>query len=432
VRKIHPFGPDRQVTVLPEAINSLKSLGKLDTEQVKELIEVFDRVDGVFSTLPGRTDLVTHDIVLTDEIPVVCKPFRYSPKEKELIIAEVERMVKLGLLRPSVSPYGSPMMIVCKEGAKPRPVAAYMDLNAKTLLQQHPIPNVEECVEKASKWKYISVFDLNRGFWQVNLTERAIRAAAILTPLGKYEPLIMNMGMKNAPFTFQLLMDIICSDIQEFTTPFQDDTAVGALDWKEHLANIEVFLKKIKTAGMTTNALKSQVAQDYVEFLGHKIGQGYRTPTEAKIAAVKDFRTPLTKRDVRSFLGLVGYYQRYVPQYSELCASLTDSLKKTEPDPIVWNETKQESFVALKNALTSQPVLRSPNYSETFIVQVDCSDRGMGVVLSQDFEGEEHPCLFISRRDRLGAGLPGLDTGYCHTRPRPGPGDFILPGSGYM
>ena len=290
----------------PEALKSLKSLGNLNHDQVLQILEVFDKVDGVFSTLPGRTDLVTHDIVLTDEIPVVCKPFRYSPKERELIVTKVERMVKLDLLRPSTSHYGSSMMIVCKEGSKPRPVAAYMDLNAKTLLQQHPIPNIEDCVEKASKWKYISVFDLNRGFWQVNLTERAIRAAAILTPLGKYEPLIMNMGMKNAPFTFQLLMDIICSDIQEFTTPFQDDTAVGALSWTEHLANMETFLRKIKSAGMTTNNLKSQVAQDYVEFLGHKVGQGYSTPTEAKIAAVKDFRVPVTKKDVRSFLGLVG------------------------------------------------------------------------------------------------------------------------------
>src|SRR5207253_334821 len=113
------------------------------------------KVGGVFSTLPGSTDLVTHDIVLTDEIPVVCKPFRYSPKERELIVTKVERMVKLDLLRPSTSHYGSSMMIVCKEGSKPRPVAAYMNLNAKTLLQHHHIPNFEECVEKASKWKYI-------------------------------------------------------------------------------------------------------------------------------------------------------------------------------------------------------------------------------------------------------------------------------------
>lgn len=384
-----------------QALASFKKLGPITPEQTQDLIKIFDQVDGVFSTLPGRTHLVTHDITLKPECegkPLQTRYYRHGQVEKDLIIKEVNRMKDLGLLRESDSPHSSPMIIVCKEGAKPRPVADYRWLNELMETRDHPIPNIDECLEKAARWKYIAVFDLNRGFWQVNLTERASRLAAISTPIGKFEPLIMNMGMKNAPFCFQKLMEQICQGMEQFTTPFQDDTAVGANTWPEFLQNVLTFLTAVKDAGLTVNAIKTQVACDKVTYLGHEIGLGCRSPSEIKIQAVKDFQRPVTKTDIRSFLGLCGYYQRYIPQYSEICAPLTDATGKNFPDPIIWDDQKQKAFETLKQALISKPVLRAPDFSQPFIVQTDCSDRGMGVLLSQDFEDGEHPCLYMSRK----------------------------------
>ena len=382
-----------------DAIASFKSLGQLTDEQLHELCDVFHKVDGVFSTLPGLTNLVTHDIVLKEPGKIIpSKFYRHGLKERELIIAEVHRMEALGLIRPSKSPYGAPMIIVCKEGSKPRPVADYRELNKEIETHDHPIPNIEDCVEKASKWKYISIFDLNRGFWQVPLTERATQLAALSTPLGKYEPTIMKMGMKNAPFCFQKLMEQVCHGMESFTTPFQDDTAVGSETWPDHLDHILTFLTSVKNAGLTVNASKCQIAGSCVTYLGHEIGLGKRSPSDIKIQAVNSFKRPITKRDVCSFLGLIGYYQRYIPQYSQLCSPLTDSLRKSEPDQVTWNDDKQSAFVSLKEALMTKPVLRAPNYDEPFIIQCDCSDRGMGVILCQNFNGEEHPCLYLSRK----------------------------------
>ncbi|XP_075733659.1 uncharacterized protein LOC142775721 [Rhipicephalus microplus] len=258
---------------------------------------------------------------------------------------------------------------------------------------------VEEGVETVSRAQYVSTLDLTRGYWQVPMTERASKYAAFISPLGTFRPLVMSFGLKNAPFCFSRLMDRVLAGAENYAVPYLDDIAVFSDSWEKHLSHLRDVLTRLRNAGLTVKAEKCQLGQAEVEYLGHIVGRGCRRPHEVKLAAIENYPRPVTKTDIRAFLGLTGYYQHYIPKYSQIASPLTDSLRKGEPVKVQWDELRESSFQALKAALTSQPILRAPDYNRPFVLQCDASERGLGAVLSQrDESREEHPVLFISRK----------------------------------
>ncbi|KAK8769088.1 hypothetical protein V5799_014447 [Amblyomma americanum] len=382
-----------------QVISDLLSKAPLSPEQKTELHQLLQEFQGQFSERPGRTSVLTHDIELTSPEPVRSKAYRVSPRQRDIMEAEVKKMLQLGVIEAGESDYTSPLILVEVPGKEPRPCVDYRRLNSITKDQIYPIPNIEERLEKVSSAQFISTLDLVRGYWQVPLTEEASRYAAFISPMGTFRPKVLSFGLKNAPYCFSSLMDKVLRGQEEFALPYLDDVAIFSASWSEHMAHLRAVLTRLREAGLTVKAPKCQLAQAEVVYLGHVIGQGRRRPSEIKVAAVRDFPQPRTKTDIRSFLGVAGYYQRYIPRYSDIAAPLTDALRKTEPQTVVWSETKERAFSALKSALTSQPVLRSPDYTKGFVVQCDASERGMGVVLCQRDNGEvEHPVLYASRK----------------------------------
>lgn len=317
-------------------------------------------------------------------------------------------MLELGVIKPSESEYASPMILVEAPGKDPRPVVDYRKLNALTKDQVYPIPNIEERVEQVSRAAYVTTLDLTRGYWQVPLTERASRYAAFVTPAGSYQPTMMSFGLKNAPFCFSRLMDKVLKGCEAFAVPYLDDIAVFSDAWVDHLMHLREVLGRLRQAGLTVKAEKCCLARATVDYLGHNVGQGFRKPCELKISAVADYPRPITKTDVRAFLGLTGYYNHYIRDYSTLASPLTDALRGTEPTKVAWDEKKETAFLKLKAALISRPVLKAPDYDREFTVQCDASDRGLGAVLCQkDDDGKEHPVLYLSRK------LSSREMAYC-------------------
>lgn len=371
----------------------------LDPKQLEDLKALLEEFLDQFTNKPGRTDLVVHDIELTVERPLRSKPYRVSPRQREIMEREVKRMLDLGVIEPAESDFTSPLILVEVPGKEPRPCIDYRRLNLITRDQTYPIPNIEERVEMVSAAKYISTLDLVRGYWQVPLTERASRYAAFISPFGTFRPRVLSFGLKNAPYCFSGLMDRVLRGLNEFAVPYLDDIAVFSDNWDEHLAHLRVVFERLRDAGLTIKAEKCQLARGEVTYLGHVVGRGYRRPSEVKLAAIEEFPRPLTKTDIRSFLGVAGYYQHYIPNYSDIASPLTDALRKTEPQVVRWDEKKEGAFRTLQKALMSRPVLRAPDYERTFIIQCDASNRGLGVVLCQrDDSGQEHPILYVSRK----------------------------------
>ncbi|XP_075732859.1 uncharacterized protein LOC142775380 [Rhipicephalus microplus] len=353
----------------------------------------------VFSERPGRTEVITHDIELTSDTTVKSRPYRLAPRQQEILKKEVDRMLELKLIEPCESTCTSPMILVEVPGKDPRPCVDYRKLNAITKDQTYPIPNVEELVEKVSAAKYVSTLDLVRGYWQVPMTKRASEYAAFVAPTGTFRPLVLSFGLKNAPFCFSRLMNRVLQGAEGYAVPYLDDIAIYSNTWEDHLYHLSDVLRRLTHAGLTVKPAKCQLARAEVRYLGHVVGQGRRRPDELKVEAVSEFPQPESKTAIRSFLGLTGYYQRYIPQYSEVAAPLKDALRKNAPEKVVWSAEMEGAFQGLKAALVSSPVLHAPNYDRRFIVQCDASNRGLGVILCQEDEnGNEHPVLYASRK----------------------------------
>ncbi|GBM03940.1 Retrovirus-related Pol polyprotein from transposon 17.6 [Araneus ventricosus] len=384
---------------------------RLEPDQIDQLRQLLGKYSTSFSNEPGLTNLVTHDIQLINDKPVRSKPYRSSHRQNEILKTEVQRMLDLKIVEVGESDYTSPMILVEAPGKDPRPCVDYRRLNEVTRTEFSPLPNIEERVERVAGALYITVLDFAKGYWQIPLSENAQRLAAFFTSFGTYRPLRMSFGLKNAPYFFSRLMAELLGGCEEFAVPYLDDIAIFSETWEGHLKHLGRVLELIAKGKLTIKPTKCKFAQDHVKYLGHVVGNGFRSPTEAKIQSIQAFPTPKTKTQVRAFLGLVGYYSRYIPLYSVIAAPLTDTLKgKAKRGDIDWTEACEEAFQELKGKLIDKPVLYSPNFNREFIVQTDSSDMGMGVVLSQLNENkEEHPILYLSKK------FSNVERKYCTT-----------------
>ncbi len=193
-------------------------------------------------------------------------------------------------------------------------------------------------------------------------------------------------------------MDRILRPHAAYAAAYLDDIIIYSNDWQRHMEHLQAVLRALRGAGLTANPKKCAVGRVEVRYLGFHLGHGQVRPQINKTAAVATCPRPKTKKEVRQFLGLAGYYRRFVPNYSDLTSPLTDLTKKQAPDPVQWTELCQQAFTQVKAALCGGPLLHSPDFSLPFLLQTDASDRGLGAVLAQEIEGEERPVLYISRK----------------------------------
>ncbi|GFU35887.1 retrovirus-related Pol polyprotein from transposon 297 [Trichonephila clavipes] len=366
-------------------------------DRLRELLSKYSKC---FSNNPGLTNLVEHEIQLVSDQPVRTKPYRMSHRQNEILKNEINRMLKLGIIEVGESNYMSPMILVEVAGKEPRLCIHYRKLNGIIRTEYFPLPNIEERVEKVSAAKFITVLIVSKGYWLIQLSKTAQRDSAFCTSFGTYRPLRMSLGLKNAPYFFSKLMAELLNGLEDFVVPYLDDIAIFSDTWESHIKNIETVLQRIKRAKLTIKPSKCKFAQKNVKFLGHIVGQGFRTPSEVKVQDVLEFPTPRTKTQIRAFLGLAGYYEKHINLFSVIAAPLTDALKgRAKKGEITWTTQCENAFRELKGKLIDKPVLYAPNFEREFIIQTDASNAGMGGVLTQlNNQGEEHPILYLSKK----------------------------------
>ncbi|GFV23956.1 retrovirus-related Pol polyprotein from transposon 297 [Trichonephila clavipes] len=373
---------------------------RLNVQQIEKLKEILCRYSKIFSNEPGKTHLVEHDIELINDVPIRTKPYRMSARQTDLLQEEIRKMLKYQVIEIGESDYASPMILVETPGIDPRPCIDYRKLNEVIRTQFYPLPNIEHIIETVSASKYITLLDLTKGYWQIPLTPKAQRLAAFTTSFGTYRPFCMPFGLKNAPYYLSRLMAELLQGCEKFSLPYLDDVAIFSENWDDHMSHIDKVLERIRDARLTIKPAKCKFAQDSVKYLGHVVGLGKRSPAHLKVQRILDFPVPRTKTQVRAFLGIAGYYRQYIPMFSSLAAPLTELLKgKSKKGYINWTSECQESFVQLKEKLSTNPVLYAPDFKRQFILQTDASDTGIGIVLAQrNDRGEEHPILYLSKK----------------------------------
>ncbi|XP_072169909.1 uncharacterized protein [Diadema setosum] len=371
----------------------------LTTQQTQQLGDVIHDFTDILSDNPGRTDRIEHDLVTSNDHPIRQKAYRLPHAVRETVKRELDEMLEAGVISHSDSPYASPLVIVKKKDGSLRLCVDYRKLNQVTEFDAYPMPNIEAIIDELGKAKFMTTIDLTKGYWQVPLTKEARKKSAFITPFGLFEFNVMPFGMQGAPATFQRLVDQVLRGVNEFATAYIDDIIIYSESWDEHLAHVREVLGRLRAAGLTAKPSKCKFARKEVLYLGFVLGEGCVKPEPAKIDAVVNFPQPVTKTDVRAFLGLTGYYRKFIPNYSKVAAPLSDLTRKNEPRLVRWNSKCSEALEVLKHALVKSPVLRNPDFEKEFIVQVDASDRGIGAVLSQkDEKVEEHPIAYISKK----------------------------------
>ena len=231
------------------------------------------------------------------------------------------------------------------------------------------------------------------------VAEKAREKTAFVTPFGLYQFRMMPFGLQGAPATFQRMIDQLLRGLEGYATAYLDGLVIYSDSWEEHLLHIKNVFDRLREAGLTAKPKKCQFAMKQCIYLGHVVGNGAIRPEQSKIEAVMSFPVPQTKKEVRAFLRVTGYYHKFIPNFATIAAPLSDLIQKNCPNRVEWTPLCAKAFEELKKQLCSDPVLKSPDFSKDFILQTDASNRGVGAVLSQiDDDGEEHPVAYFSRK----------------------------------
>ena len=362
----------------------------------------------MFSGKLGRLEGVEHDIDVQGHAPITQSYYRMAPDKVEVLKAEIDQMLELGVIQPSQSPWASPIILVKKPNGEWRPCIDYRRINEVTKSTTYPIPRIEDLIDRVANANVITTLDLNKGYWQIPLTPAAREIAAFITPFGLYEPVTLPFGLKGAPMTFQRTINDILSHTPAQNQPYRqrpadaylDDIAVQSADWEKHLVHLDQTLYALDQRGVTLNPEKCKIASGTVHYLGHELGSGRVSPIPSKCEAIQQIPTPTTKKQLRSFLGTIGFYRRFIPKFSGTAAPLTDLLSGKRKGDISrdWGTPQQTAFEALKEALAGYPVLKAPDFSRPFEIYSDAADTGIAAVLMQEHDKVPLPVAYYSRK----------------------------------
>ncbi|CAM5115076.1 unnamed protein product [Natator depressus] len=318
-----------------EEVNISMTLEHMQQQQIQELCTSYAPT---FLATPGLTERAYHSIDTGNAHPIKVQPYRVSPQAKTAIEREIQDTLQMGVIPSSGSAWASPVVLVPKPDGEIHFCVDYRKLNAVTRPDNYPVPRTDELLEKLGRTQFISTLDLTKGYWQVPLDESAKERSAFTTHVGVYEFNVLSFGLRNAPATFQRLVDGLLVGLEEYAVTYLDNVAIFLDSWAEHLEHLQKVFKRISEAGLTVKAKKCQIGLNRVTDLGHQVGQGTINPLQAKVDAIQKWLVPKSKKQVQSFLGLAVYYRRFVPQYSQIAAPLTDLTKKKQPNVVQWTE----------------------------------------------------------------------------------------------
>ncbi|GFS96554.1 retrovirus-related Pol polyprotein from transposon 412 [Trichonephila clavipes] len=378
-RKTIPLTPD------------LLENAELSPEQKISAERLFQEFEDVFSRNSsdiGHTTVTQHRIDTADHPPIKQHPRRLPFAKQEEVGTLLREMQENDIIEPSSSPWASQL---------------------SWFKDSYPLPRIDDTLDTLSGHKWFSTLDLKSGYWQVEIHPEDREKTAFTSGQGLWQFKVMPFGLCNAPATFERLMETVLKGLTfEACLIYLDDVIIGGRTFEEHLQNIRKVLSKLSDANLKLNPSKCKFFQKEVNYLGHIISaEGVRTDPE-KVSAVKNWKRPENLRELRSFLGLCTYYRKFVKGFSNIARplhKLTESKQKFQ-----WTKECEDSFLQLKEALTSSPILIYPQPDKPFILDTDASNESVEAVLSQEIDGQERVVAYWSKC------LSKPERNYCVTR----------------
>ena len=375
----------------------------VDYPQAKHsLLDLLNRYRDVVA-LPGEalgtTNLTEHVIKLQPNVtPIYVPAYRLPHSQRGAVEEQVESMLAQGVIQPSISPWNSPLFLVPKKDGTVRPVVDYRRVNTATVDDHFPLPVLKDLLMSLGGGNAVyTSLDLLSGYWQVPMASASREITAFSTPNGHYEFCRMPFGLKSAPITFQRLMNTLFAPLMgKHVYAYLDDLIVFSKNVAEHITSLDLVMQKLRTAGLKVKLSKCSFLKQSITFLGHVVDRDGIHTMRDKVKAVQEFPTPKSVENVRSFLGLCGYYRCFVKGFASIASPLNTLLRKDVP--FHWGAAQEKSFDALKMALTNAPILVFPDYNKPFVIYTDASALGLGAVLMQDDQNGRHRVIAYASR----------------------------------
>jgi hypothetical protein len=325
------------------------------------------------------------------------KPYPIPFKARESLKKDIDDMKRLNIIRESRSTYASPVVVVKKKDGSDRVCIDYRKLNKITEFDPEPMPTAEDLFRQVSGSKIFSKIDLSKGYWQVPVREQDIPKTAFVTPDGSYECLRMPFGMVNSGATLKRGMRKMLEGMDHVVC-YWDDLLVHTETWDQHLKTLRELFRRLTDANLTVRPSKCILGTDNIDFIGHSLKAGWKGVLAENVEKILRAPRPKTKKQVRSFLGLAGYYREFVPNYATITAPLSDLVRKGCPNQVQWTPAQERAYQTVRDLLSRDPVLRLPDPDKRFILRTDASDDGLGAVLMQEHDGKLHPVSYVSKK----------------------------------
>lgn len=349
--------------------------------EIEQILHEFQAVLVEPTGLPPNRDC-DHAIPLVDGAqPPNLRPYRVPHMQKDAMEEIILKMLKKAEIRVSLSPYSSPAVMVRKRDGSWRLCVDYRLLNSITIKNKFPMPVIEDLLDELQGATIFSKLDLRSGYHQIRMNTADIPKTAFKTHMGHYEYTVMPFGLTNAPATFQNLMNTIFKPhLRKFILVFFDDILVYSKNMDDHLKHLKIAFAILQEHSLFVKLPKCSFATPQVEYLGHVISAAGVATKPENIEAILNWPIPKTLTKLRGFLGLTGYYRRFVKDYGKICRPLHDLLKK---NGFHWTQEHTSAFNQLKQIMTSCPVLALPDFSKAFVLETDACGTGIGAVLMQ-------------------------------------------------
>ncbi len=382
-----------------DPVSEVQIGNELNSDERKRINELLRNNKDVFD-YPGNegfTTTETHTIPTGNTEPIICPPRRHNFGLTEKINEAVEKHLKAGHIKPSRSPWAFPIVPVLKPDKTVRLCVDYKPLNEVTQSDPFPTGNIREVLDNMAGAQYFSVIDLAQGYLQVPLKEQDQAKTAFRSPTGFWEWTRMCYGLKGSPATFARLMRKVVNQIPaDRLALYMDDLCIISKTFDDHLRNLQQVFDALRRHGLRIKAKKCFLVMREVKFLGHRVSKEGVHPTQEKVQAINSWPMPTSVKEVQKFLGVTGWYRKFIKNFSGKARPLTKLLEKNAV--FVWNTEQEDAFIFLKNCLITAPVLAHPKPDAEFVVTTDASSVGIGGELAQpDDDGNLHPVAYFSR-----------------------------------
>lgn len=376
-------------------------------QQVVEFVALMEKlygnkvlIDDLPPGLPPSRKNGDLQIRLTDEGTAGPAPFRRSyrmnPAEQDEVKRVITDLVDRGYVRPSQSPYGAPVLFARKKDGSLRFCVDYRALNAITKRDNYPLPRIDELLDRLAGAKFFTSLDLASGYWQIRIEEADVEKTAFQTRYGAFEFLVMPFGLTNAPSAFQRLMNqIFGAATDDFLLVYLDDLLIFSKTWEDHIKHVKQVMDTLEKHKLYAKRKKCTFAVKSVKFLGHIVSEQGIMVDPDKVAAMLSLAAPRNVSDLRSFLGSVNFYRRFIPRCGHRTSPLTDLLRAGAS--FHWGVPQQRAFEDLKTALATAPVLHPPDMSKQFFLYTDASQVAVGAALMQEDASGMVPVGYASK-----------------------------------